>query len=111
MIWEWQMTARCHCSAWLSAACLCVADGSCALLRLPGAANCPAPPHSTQPCAQVHHICLLLGYGVDAICPYLAFETLAALQVRLNSVHLWGCWPGCCCFWLPTQPAAAVFSA
>ena len=31
---------------------------------------------------QVHHICLLLGYGVDAICPYLAFETLAALQVR-----------------------------
>lgn len=29
---------------------------------------------------QVHHFCLLLGYGVDAVCPYLAFDTLAALQ-------------------------------
>jgi glutamate synthase (NADPH/NADH) len=29
---------------------------------------------------QVHHFCLLLGYGVDAVCPYLAFEALSALQ-------------------------------
>lgn len=30
--------------------------------------------------ALVHHFCLLVGYGADAICPYLAFETLSALQ-------------------------------
>ncbi|KAL4421584.1 hypothetical protein ABPG75_010875, partial [Micractinium tetrahymenae] len=29
---------------------------------------------------EVHHFCLLLGYGVDAVCPYLAFETLGALR-------------------------------
>ena len=29
---------------------------------------------------QVHHFCLLIGYGADAVCPYLAFETLVALQ-------------------------------
>ncbi|KAI7845826.1 hypothetical protein COHA_000736 [Chlorella ohadii] len=34
----------------------------------------------TAEAREVHHIGLLLGYGVDAICPYLAFETLAALQ-------------------------------
>lgn len=28
----------------------------------------------------VHHFCLLVGYGADAICPYLAFKALAALQ-------------------------------
>lgn len=28
----------------------------------------------------VHHFCVLIGYGADAICPYLAFETLAALR-------------------------------
>lgn len=28
----------------------------------------------------VHHFCTLIGYGADAICPYLAFETLAALR-------------------------------
>jgi glutamate synthase (NADPH/NADH) len=28
----------------------------------------------------VHHFCLLIGYGADAVCPYLAFETLVALQ-------------------------------
>ena len=44
--------------------------GSCGRLRC------------NPPTRQVHHFCLLLGYGVDAICPYLAFETLAALQVR-----------------------------
>ena len=30
---------------------------------------------SGQPCT-VHHMCTLLGYGVDAICPYLAYTTL-----------------------------------
>ena len=29
---------------------------------------------------EVHHICVLLGYGADAICPYLVFETLATLR-------------------------------
>lgn len=29
---------------------------------------------------EVHHICLLLGYGADAICPYLALELAAALR-------------------------------
>ncbi|KAK3092132.1 hypothetical protein FSP39_025440 [Pinctada imbricata] len=29
---------------------------------------------------EVHHICTLLGYGMDAICPYLVFETLARLR-------------------------------
>lgn len=28
----------------------------------------------------MHHFCVLIGYGADAICPYLAFETLAALR-------------------------------
>ena len=37
-------------------------------------------PPSLPPSLQVHHFCLLLGYGVDAVCPYLAFETLGALQ-------------------------------
>lgn len=31
---------------------------------------------------EVHHICVLLGYGADAICPYLVFETLAALRAE-----------------------------
>ncbi|KXZ50144.1 hypothetical protein GPECTOR_17g780 [Gonium pectorale] len=29
---------------------------------------------------EVHQFCLLVGYGADAVCPYLAFESLAALQ-------------------------------
>lgn len=28
----------------------------------------------------VHHMCTLLGYGADAICPYLAMEVIVALQ-------------------------------
>lgn len=28
----------------------------------------------------VHHMCTLLGYGADAICPYLAMEAVVALQ-------------------------------
>lgn len=31
---------------------------------------------------EVHHVCVLLGYGADAICPYLVFETLAALRAE-----------------------------
>lgn len=29
---------------------------------------------------EVHHICCLLGYGADAICPYLALELAAGLR-------------------------------
>ncbi|XP_071114158.1 uncharacterized protein [Haliotis cracherodii] len=29
---------------------------------------------------EVHHLCTLLGYGVDAICPYLVFETVRRLR-------------------------------
>ena len=29
---------------------------------------------------EVHHFCLLVGYGADAICPYLAMDLLLALQ-------------------------------
>uniref|UniRef100_A0A4D5R9J1 Glutamate synthase n=1 Tax=Scolopendra viridis TaxID=118503 RepID=A0A4D5R9J1_SCOVI len=29
---------------------------------------------------EVHHICVLLGYGADAICPYLVFETIQGLR-------------------------------
>lgn len=29
---------------------------------------------------EVHHMCVLLGYGADAICPYLVFESMAELQ-------------------------------
>lgn len=34
----------------------------------------------TAEAREVHHFCLLLGYGVDAVCPYLAFDTLGALR-------------------------------
>lgn len=34
----------------------------------------------TSEAREVHHFCTLIGYGADAICPYLAFETLAALR-------------------------------
>ena len=33
---------------------------------------------------EVHHMCVLLGYGVDAICPYLAFN----IAFRLNAEGL-----------------------
>jgi glutamate synthase (NADPH/NADH) len=29
---------------------------------------------------EVHHMCVLLGYGADGICPYLVFETAACLR-------------------------------
>lgn len=28
----------------------------------------------------MHQFCTLVGYGVDAVCPYLAYEALAALK-------------------------------
>ncbi|KAK7070468.1 hypothetical protein SK128_010174 [Halocaridina rubra] len=31
---------------------------------------------------EVHHMCVLLGYGADAVCPYLVFETMATLRVE-----------------------------
>lgn len=31
---------------------------------------------------EVHHMCVLLGYGADAICPYLVYETMAALRAE-----------------------------
>jgi glutamate synthase (NADPH/NADH) large chain len=33
---------------------------------------------------QVHHYCLLAGYGAEAINPYLAFETISALRPTLD---------------------------
>ena len=31
---------------------------------------------------EVHHMCVLLGYGADAICPYLVFETARSLRME-----------------------------
>lgn len=36
-------------------------------------------PISTQ-AREVHQFCTLVGYGADAICPYLAYESLFALH-------------------------------
>ena len=33
---------------------------------------------------EVHHFCLLAGYGAEAVNPYLAFETLSALRPTLS---------------------------
>jgi glutamate synthase (NADPH/NADH) large chain len=34
---------------------------------------------------EVHHFCVLAGYGAEAVNPYLAFETLEALRVQSGS--------------------------
>lgn len=34
----------------------------------------------TAEAREVHHICVLLGYGVDGVCPYLALETLVKMN-------------------------------
>jgi glutamate synthase (NADPH/NADH) len=34
----------------------------------------------TAEAREVHHICILLGYGADAICPYLVFELARGLR-------------------------------
>ena len=31
---------------------------------------------------EVHHFCTLLGFGADAICPYLTFELLRRLRTQ-----------------------------
>lgn len=31
---------------------------------------------------EVHDLCTLLGYGADAICPYIVFETMAKLKAQ-----------------------------
>jgi glutamate synthase (NADPH/NADH) len=28
----------------------------------------------------VHHICVLIGFGLDAVCPYMVYETVARLR-------------------------------
>ena len=34
----------------------------------------------TAEARDTHHMCTLIGYGADAICPYLAMEAIVALQ-------------------------------
>ena len=29
---------------------------------------------------EMHHMCVLLGYGADAICPYLVYESVQSLR-------------------------------
>lgn len=48
------------------------------LIRTGLRARCSLIVDSGEP-RQVHHMCVLLGYGADAICPYLALETIADL--------------------------------
>lgn len=31
---------------------------------------------------EVHHMCVLLGYGADAICPYLVFDLARNLKLE-----------------------------
>ena len=40
---------------------------------------------------EVHHLCVLVGYGVDAICPYMVFEIAQMLneQVRFFKDKIW----------------------
>lgn len=38
----------------------------------------------TAEAREVHHVCVLLGYGADAICPYLVFEI--AKNLRADNV-------------------------
>jgi len=37
-------------------------------------------------CREVHDFCTLLGFGADAICPYLVYETMSALR-RQNKLE------------------------
>lgn len=34
----------------------------------------------TAEAREVHHVCVLLGYGADAICPFLVFELAKSLR-------------------------------
>ncbi len=40
----------------------------------------------TAEAREVHHLCCLLGYGADAICPYLVFEIICTLN-RANLLN------------------------
>jgi len=37
----------------------------------------------TGACAEVHHAATLIGYGAEALCPYTAFDSIAALLPRV----------------------------
>ena len=37
-------------------------------------------------CREVHDFCTLLGFGADAVCPYLVYETMSALR-RQNKLE------------------------
>ena len=37
-------------------------------------------------CREIHDFCTLLGFGADAICPYLVYETMSALR-RQNKLE------------------------
>ena len=37
---------------------------------------------------EVHHFCVLAGYGAEAINPYVAFETLEEIRVRQGPADL-----------------------
>ncbi|KAI8049493.1 hypothetical protein BDF22DRAFT_758229 [Syncephalis plumigaleata] len=41
----------------------------------------------TSEAREVHHLCVLLGYGADAICPYLAIEAILKLR-RENALRV-----------------------
>jgi glutamate synthase (NADPH/NADH) large chain len=50
----------------------------------------PGPAHATGlvvetgEAREVHHFCVLAGYGAEAINPYLAFETLESVRVQMR---------------------------
>jgi len=54
------------------------------LIRTGLRARCSLVVDSGEP-RQVHHLCVLVGYGADAVCPYLALETVADL-VRMGEI-------------------------
>ncbi|CAG0889586.1 unnamed protein product [Darwinula stevensoni] len=56
--------------------------GGVLLLRLLARERVPVPGPMNQGLvgAEVHHMCVLIGYGCDAICPYLVLETMFQLR-------------------------------
>lgn len=54
---------------------------------------------------EVHQFCTLLGYGADAICPYLAIEALQALRVGTIGFCF-----GFCCMVVPYAAACRLSS-
>ena len=45
-------------------------------VRGPLALVAPALLVETGEAREVHHFCVLLGYGADAVCPYLTMEAI-----------------------------------